>query len=391
MDDATSMFSKGGRKKSADVDETSDDKTADDKRNASRRNTLLKKAPAYVQQRWDEICSLNSRKANKNAEKTKFTDMILKDHPGYEDVYWQTSVTDKLTKKLSAKGKWMLRTRAETLHGGGAQGARAVQDAIDAGIFEEQEIVVNKKGKNITISKVKVFEETEEHGREFALESKKRAGGRMEREAFNDAIHEMDMNLDLEVMKKPSGAGSSNDTPTITAKKRASAQMLEDRAETTTLSDTPMKKPAAATPKKMGHTMQVTAANLAQLNKENAEKNIRVNSAMRNAMGIISTKTTCALTSLDRLHQVGINDEIKKAVVTQLTTVIDDMKAKHNDLQTCIATKQAVEHMDNKHSLLDECAKLMNAVNDILRTADSTLPKLPSKASRAKTEAKSIR
>eukprot|EP00969_Alexandrium_andersonii_P153256 6776973-Alexandrium_andersonii.AAC.1 len=62
------------------------------------------------------------------------------------------------------------------MHGGGAQGAREVQDAIDAGIVEEKDTKVIKNGKQIVIKFVKVLEETEEHGREFAMESKKRAG-----------------------------------------------------------------------------------------------------------------------------------------------------------------------------------------------------------------------
>ena len=63
------------------------DVQAQQKRDASKRNHILNSiAPPHVVEKWEAINKLKSRDRQKNAEKTKFTEILLKDSK-FEDGY----------------------------------------------------------------------------------------------------------------------------------------------------------------------------------------------------------------------------------------------------------------------------------------------------------------
>ena len=79
---ALAAFSKGKGNKGSKAGSSTDGCTelqAQQKRQASMRNTALANAPEHVREKWQAICALRGRDRNKNHEKSKFTEMILKD------------------------------------------------------------------------------------------------------------------------------------------------------------------------------------------------------------------------------------------------------------------------------------------------------------------------
>ncbi len=174
---ALSLFSKKAPATSIAAS-CSGDKQGTQKRLASKRNTILATAPAKVQEKWATICALKGRTGAKNAEKTKFTELILKDTK-FDDVYWQTDVTDTYSRTHRMKETWMLRSKVDTEHGGGAQGHEEVQQAIDAGLYKTRFITTKTpQGKPLRLEEVCVPQEEGMQGRTATLATKVRAGGK---------------------------------------------------------------------------------------------------------------------------------------------------------------------------------------------------------------------
>ena len=96
LDLALAVFGKKGKKGgSASASSTdppsSTTEQAEQNRLASKRTHAMRTAPQHVREKWDAICNLRGRDRNKNAEKSKFTQMILSDRAvsvkGYEIRY----------------------------------------------------------------------------------------------------------------------------------------------------------------------------------------------------------------------------------------------------------------------------------------------------------------
>ncbi len=156
----------------------SGDKQGQQKRNASERNTILSTAPAHVQEKWAQICALKGRDRQKNAEKTKFTEMLLKDTK-FDDVYWQTDVVDNYSRTHQMKETWKLRSKVDAEHGGGTHVHEAVQEAIDAGIYKNRFITAKScQGKALELEEVCVPQEEGVQGPTATLVTKARAGGK---------------------------------------------------------------------------------------------------------------------------------------------------------------------------------------------------------------------
>lgn len=130
---ALALFKKGSGKGSRVSTVGSEAGNQDEqKRKAFQRNQILRGAPPHVQAKWQHICSLKGRDRNKNAEKTKFTNLLLADVK-FEDTYWQDETIDSYSHSHDRTGVWQLRSLVDTQHGGGADGRKAVDDAIAAG------------------------------------------------------------------------------------------------------------------------------------------------------------------------------------------------------------------------------------------------------------------
>ena len=103
---ALSKFSKGKGKAKAKGTGGATAAQQKQKRDASTRTSLMKRSdcPAYVKEKWDSIVNMSGKDGMKNKEKSKFTDMLIKDAGTWEDMYWQVTVEKSTTSKKAWNG-----------------------------------------------------------------------------------------------------------------------------------------------------------------------------------------------------------------------------------------------------------------------------------------------
>ena len=159
-----------------------------------------------------------------NKAKRKFTEVILRD-VNFEDVYWQSEVTDSFSKKIGSEDIWVLREKADTQHGERG-GHEAVQRAIDAGIYQSRIIKIkNPQGQMVSVEQVNIHEEKMSRTRDVVWKDKMRAGGQSSEQEFKSKGMKMLMDgiagEDLDVMKRQASSssqlaledGSASETP----------------------------------------------------------------------------------------------------------------------------------------------------------------------------------
>ena len=253
------------------------EKQAKQKRQASHRNTLIKKAPEHVQQKWAAICALKGRDRAKNEKKQEFLQVLLKD-PSYQDNYWQLSVMDRYTVRSATQGRWVMREKAEQEHGGGSTGRTAIDNGIKCGIFEEK-FITGSDGTQI--SQVKMVEDTEDTAQTLDITRKTRTGQSMDAQGIKSAMADI-VSSGEDVRKRPSSMlaitdGSAdnpgNDKKASTKSRRKDVvQEIEDASDH---GQGPMKKPAAATSSqssKKEKAGNLTEDRLKQLEQEQNEQ-----------------------------------------------------------------------------------------------------------------------
>ena len=148
---------RGIKAKGSSVSEA-DAKAMQQRRDANKRSKRLGGAPHHVKDTWEAIQALSSRNRQKKLQTLKFTEVILRD-VNFEDVYWQSEVTDSYSQKMGSEDIWILRAKADTQHGEKG-GHEAVQAAIDAGIYKSRMIKVkNKEGKLVQVEQVNISDE----------------------------------------------------------------------------------------------------------------------------------------------------------------------------------------------------------------------------------------
>ena len=92
-------------------------------------------------------------------------------------------------KSQGVKSKWILRSKADTEHGGGTAGRDAVQQAIDVGLYQARTYkATNKFGKLVDIEEVCINEGREASMRNTGFESKGRAGGACDENNIKNAL-----------------------------------------------------------------------------------------------------------------------------------------------------------------------------------------------------------
>ena len=144
--------------------------------------------PPHIVEKWDAIQHLKGRDRLKNAEKTKFTEILLRDSK-FEDGYWQQEVADKYCRSQKKGLVWQLRSKVETACGGGSAGRQSVQDAIDAGVYESRQIKGKAKdGKTIIVEEVAVKEESSAETTTQSYKEKVRAGGKADEQLFRNKL-----------------------------------------------------------------------------------------------------------------------------------------------------------------------------------------------------------
>ena len=178
----------GGSGEACSSSKKATEKQAQQKRDAAKRDRLLATAPAHVKEKWAVICGIKGRDHAKNQKKAEFLQKLFGDN-SFQDCYWQQTVTDTYVKSHGGKGKWILRAKADTDHGGGDAGHKAVQDAIDCGKYFSREYKAKDKfGKICTIEEVCINEGVEMMMHHAGFENKSRAGGIGNEESFKNQM-----------------------------------------------------------------------------------------------------------------------------------------------------------------------------------------------------------
>ena len=114
---ALTKFSKGSKSGTGSKEPT--DKQKQQKRDASRRNAILaaSSTPQAVKDKWAAILAITQR-GKKNAAKAEFTELISRDAGQWQHAYWQAATIDSHSATCGTDRVWMLRSKAETEHGG---------------------------------------------------------------------------------------------------------------------------------------------------------------------------------------------------------------------------------------------------------------------------------
>lgn len=137
---------------------------------ASSRNPMPSRhdCSETVKSKWADI-----QKATKNKHQlnTTFTEILLTDANEWSDAYWQTSLEEYHDIVSGSNNRWILRCKAGLEHGGSEVGARAIDEAIAAGMYQQTEISVGKgpDGKPMRVRMVNVREELEQNNNRITL------------------------------------------------------------------------------------------------------------------------------------------------------------------------------------------------------------------------------
>ena len=75
---------------------------------------------------------------DKNRKKGVFTAKLFSDVGAFQDARWPHSVEEKYMKSNKRNYVWMIRSKADTYHGGGVVGHQVAQGCIDMGIYESK-------------------------------------------------------------------------------------------------------------------------------------------------------------------------------------------------------------------------------------------------------------
>ena len=320
---------KASAKARLNQDNETSDAQVESKRNAAKRNRMLNKAPDHVKKKWEDLCNLKGRDRNKAEQKRKFTDKLFADTL-YEDCYWETVASDTYTTSGSTTGSWILRSKAETQHGGGEKGEKAIDDAIALGIYREHidEIKDKKTGKKTRVSRIQVREEEEKETHDVKYGNKARAGGKISEEDFKDKAAEIlcdDENKPI--LKRPA---ANNDVVPLALQGKVKAEDASKGGKPQTI----LKRPAAmkahyqvvAESKQTG----ITQEQLDTKAKEDAAQNERVNdcivSALKQSRDLHMKIASCKY----RLQQAEIDNGTRAKVrdihVESCTEILRDLE-----------------------------------------------------------------
>ena len=100
----------------------------------------------------------------------------------------------------------MLKTKAIHQNGGCELGKQAVEDAVNAGIWEEKIVTTKgKDGKKVTVTHVRVTEAVESEGNTKSFKSKVRGGGDCSLEDFGKQAMDMLMPGEASQLGPPKG------------------------------------------------------------------------------------------------------------------------------------------------------------------------------------------
>ena len=350
------------------------------KRDAAKRQRMMAVAPEHVREKWAAICALKGRDHAKNVAKQKFCQVLFADEE-FTDAYWQESIVDKYVKSQSNKKKWVLRARANALHGVGEAGEHAVQVAIDTGIYPSR--IHKKRDKHgvwQTIEEVAMTEGNEVDTHSAELIHKHRAGCASSSADFkNDAMARMTTD---EIQKKPTafdgedsknketGASGSKDIPAIMD--REAGKMSKRPADSPNKKVAKvMKRPAAAG---SDEGLTLNEDTLAAHNDEAEKQNETINGCLNAALKVLNQKHMALMGAARKLTDTvlsGIQAKLKEQVNEEIKKVMDNAINVIPEIQNAYINKKDAKYTDEKVDILQNAGSVTAEADDVLATACS--------------------
>ena len=241
------------------------------------------------------------------------------------------------------RGSWLLRSKAETQHGGGEKGAQAIDEAVAAGIYRERftETKDPKTGQD-QVSQIQVIEQEGTKMHDVSYRDKARAGGKINEDIFKDKAIGMFVDHDNE---DPTG-------PTIMKRPAAIYKAESDDSKTV---HSIKKKPA--TP-----AAGLTQEQLEATSKEEAAHNDRVNSCIVSALKQsrdLHFKIASIKHVLESAGVEGAKRKVRDIHVESCTEGRADIENNIGALQSFAVTDLDIKHCDAK---VDALTQASNAI-----------------------------
>ena len=284
----------------------------------------------------------------------------------WQDCYWQASATSSHKISSGTDKTWVLRSKAETEHGGGAAGKAAIDDAVAAGIYRERTVFKgrDKDGRAISIQQIQQVVQTERAGHSFEIQEKHRVGGQSSGDAFNTALMDgFASRDDPEVKKKP--AAIADKEPAAIADKKLRA--IADKEPVPAPASSIKKKPAAAKP----DASPLTEANLDKKNAEMADQNDQLNKCLIAAQQMLQKQEMANKRTLATIQREDVIPDSKKRMKTmhieELTTLTSDVEKTIQDVKEASLHQQDIAHSDMKIDLLDRAHNVINDSKDVVK------------------------
>ena len=364
---------------------TATDKQVQQKRDASKRQAILnsKSTPQHIKNKWGEIEKLTK---HKNAAKAEFTTMLFKDKGSWQDAYWQASFEEGHEQSEGTHKGWILRSKAEHDHGGGAVGKAAIDDAVAAGIYREK-IVFNGKdatGRPIKVSKIQVVEEREDYSHKVKIQEKHRVGCNSSSADFGKAFLEGFSGIDTADAKKKA-----------LRNKQQLALCDEDRGARSTVAKKPaaspkfLGKPSAAVKKEAGGAggkaavknedgTRLTAAKVQAMDEEAESQNQQLNKCLSVAITMLQKQELANKRTSQVLDNATVSESFKrlKGALSEELRALTTEIVQHTDvLKDDNINKQGTAHSDEKISHLDTAHNLIQSSKDMSKSIKGILPK----------------
>ena len=384
MDLALALFAPGGKRAGSAGGGSSTDAQAQQKRDCAAREHRLARAPQHVKGKLAAICALKGRDRGKNAAKSKFTEMILKDAK-FEDAYWQQEVSDAYTVSDRKQEHWQLRAKVETQMGGGQKGKDEVQAAIDAGIYKSRVYKAkNKDGKIIHVEEVAVCEQIDSATRDQCYKEKARAGGASNEQEFRSKLvdafgePENDAASSKPVLKRPAGKDMVQvvkTESTATSKKRAA---IADGSEGGGAGNR-LKRPAGA-------EGGLTQESLANLDAEAEGQNQQLNACVVHGVKMLAQKKAVLLETdhvLGQLTFSAVEAKLVQGILAEIKTLIESIERLHGQMQLMAIKNKDSQHTTLKIDVLNEAGESINMADSLVSAAKPFLKKPKSGASAA--------
>lgn len=311
----------------------------------------------------------------KNKAKAEFTMMLFADKGKWEDSYWEAATEDTHAVTAGSSKTWILRSKAETEHGGGERGKQDIDNAVAAGIYQERTIFQgrDKEGKVISVKQIMLNEQHLHVNHTFSLTEKNRIGGQSSTDQFKEAVAYGFADI---------GASQQSDAAAGKVKKKPAAQKpqlsikdtgADSEEDDTDASDcTVMKKPTMKEESANGDSeSNLTQQNVTQHNAELMAQNDDLNRCLAAAQTLLqkqemqNKRILNDANASDAIHES--KKRLKKMHVEELSSLTEGIVQSLEEINDANLTKGDVQHSNLKIDALDRAHDLINESKDVAK------------------------